>query len=116
MLKSFHIWSSGSPPVSCSKIIYAILKEGIFGNIHVKIYGNWTCGSKMSLKDISYLEPWQLFCSAECNHLCNFVRGYYEEQFCEIILELDQWFSRRYRLKDFLSGTLVALLFGETFI
>ena len=34
------------------------------------------------------------------------------EQFCEIILNLCQWF-RRCRLKDFLSGDLAALLFGE---
>ena len=36
-------------------------------------------------KDISYLELWEHFCSEEWNHLCNFGRGYYEEQFCEII-------------------------------
>ena len=34
-------------------------------------------------KDISYLELWQPFCSMEWNHLCNYSRGYYEEQFCE---------------------------------
>ena len=39
--------------------------------------------------------------SAEWNHLCNFGRGYYEEQFYEIILNLDQWF-RRCLLKIFL--------------
>ena len=26
--------------------LYAILKEGIMGNIHVKFYGIWTSGSK----------------------------------------------------------------------
>ena len=35
-------------------------------------------------------------------HLCNFVRGQYEEYFCEIILNLDQWFRRKGRLKIFL--------------
>ena len=30
--------------------------------------------------------------------MCNFGRGHYEEQFCEIILNLGQWF-RRCRLK-----------------
>ena len=65
----------------------------------------------MSLKDISYLELWWPFCSAEQNHLCNFGRGYQEEQFCEIILNLDQWF-RRCHLKDVLSGALAALPFG----
>ena len=61
----------------------------------------------MSFKGISYLELWQPFCSAEGN----LGRGYYEEQFCEIILILGQWF-RRCRLKDFLSLALAALLFG----
>ena len=42
----------------------------------------------MLVKYISYLELWQLFCLAEQNHLCNFGRGCYEEQFCEIILNL----------------------------
>ena len=62
-------------------------------------------------KDICYLELWQPFCLGEPNHLCNYGRGCYEEQFCEIILNLSQWF-RRCRLKDFLSEALVALLFG----
>ena len=66
---------------------------------------------EMLFKDISYLELRQPFCSAEQNHLCNFGRGCYEEQFCEIILNLGQWF-RRCRLKDLLSGALVALLFS----
>ena len=35
------------------------------------------------------------------NHLCNFGRGHQEEHFCEIILNLDQWF-RRCCLKIFL--------------
>ena len=46
----------------------------------------------MLFKDISYLELWWPFCSAERNHLCNFGRGYHRDQFCEIILNLDQWF------------------------
>ena len=37
-LKRFLIWSSGDPPVQWSDAIYAILKEGIMGNIHVKLY------------------------------------------------------------------------------
>ena len=64
----------------------------------------------MRFKDISYQELWRRFCSGEQNHLCNFGRGHYEEQFCEIILNLGQWF--RCRLKDFLSGALAALLFS----
>ena len=75
----------------------------------------------MSLKDISYLELWQPLCSVEWNHLCNFGRRHHEEQFCDIILKLDMWFSRRCRLKIFLiwssdgpfvqqSGTICAIL------
>ena len=64
----------------------------------------------MLIKDISYLELCQPLSSVDPNHLCNFDRVYHEEQFCEIILNLGQWF-RRCRLKDFLSGPLAALLF-----
>ena len=42
----------------------------------------------MPFKDIIYLELWQPFCSAERNHLCYFGKGCYEEQVCEIILNL----------------------------
>ena len=66
----------------------------------------------MSFKDISYLELWRPFLSAERSHLCNFGRGYHEEQFCEFISNLGQWFRIRFRLKDFLSGALAALLFS----
>ena len=57
---------------------------------------------QMSLKDISYLELWPPLCSADPNHLCNFGRMYHEKQFCEIILNLDQWFRRNCRSKVFL--------------
>ena len=63
---------------------------------------------EMLFKGISYLELWQPFSSVEYSYLCNFGRGHYEEQFCEIILNLGQWF-RRCLLKDFLSGALAAL-------
>ena len=43
--KRFLICSSGGPPVHWSKIIYAMLKEGIIGNIQVKLYEIWTSGS-----------------------------------------------------------------------
>ena len=36
---------------------------------------------EMSFKDISNLELWRHFCSVEWNHLCNFIRGHWEEQF-----------------------------------
>ena len=57
---------------------------------------------KMSLKDIIYLKLWQLHSLVEQNHLCNFGRRHNEEQFCEIILNLDLWYRRRCRLKIFL--------------
>ena len=44
-LKVFLIWSSKGPAVRWSKTIYAILKEGIIGNIHVKLYEIRTSGS-----------------------------------------------------------------------
>ena len=49
---------------------------------------------EMSFRDSSYLELFWPFCSAEQNHLCEFGTGHYEEQFCEIILNLDQWYRR----------------------
>ena len=67
---------------------------------------------EMLFKDTSYLEVWPPFCSAKQNRFCYFERGYHEEQFCEIILYLDQWFRRRCCLKDFLSRALVALVFS----
>ena len=59
----------------------------------------------MSFKDISYLELWRPFCSAKQNHLCKVGIGHHKEHFCEITLNLDQWFGRS-RLKDFLSRAL----------
>ena len=67
---------------------------------------------EMSFKEISYLELWQALCSVQQNHLCNMGRRHHKEQFCEIILILDQWFRRRWLLKDFLSGALEALMFS----
>ena len=41
----FLILSSGRTPIRWSRFIYAILKEGIIGNIYVKLYEIWTSGS-----------------------------------------------------------------------
>ena len=49
----------------------------------------------MSFKYISYLELCRPFCSVERNHICNFGRGNYVEQFCEFIPNLGQLFQRR---------------------
>ena len=45
LLNRFLIWNSGGPPVRWSRTIYAILKEGIMGNIHVTLNEIWTSGS-----------------------------------------------------------------------
>ena len=62
----------------------------------------------MDFKDISYQELWRPFSSAEQNHLCNFCKWHNEEQFCEIILNLDKWFRRRNCLKIFLIWSSVS--------
>ena len=62
----------------------------------------------MSSKDISYLELWWSLCSVELNHLCNISGGYHEEQFPEIILNLEQ-LLKRCPLKGFLSRALAEL-------
>ena len=45
LFKRFLIWSSGGPTVRLSGTLNSILKEGIMGNIHVKLYEIWTSGS-----------------------------------------------------------------------
>ena len=45
LFKRSLILSSGGHPVQWSRTIYAILKDGIMGNIHMKFYEIWTCGS-----------------------------------------------------------------------
>ena len=43
--KRFLFWNSGGLPVQWSGTIYAILKEGVMGNIQVKWYEIKTSGS-----------------------------------------------------------------------
>ena len=87
LLKIFLIWSSGGPFIQRSRTICAILVEGIKRNNSVKQFFEFgPVTQEMSFKDISYLELWRPFCSMERDHLCNFGRGYQEEEFCEIIL------------------------------
>ena len=40
---------------------------------------------EMSFQDISHLELWRPLWSAEPNHMCNFGREHFDEQFCENI-------------------------------
>ena len=65
---------------------------------------------EMSFTDISNLELWQPL-SSWSRIICAVLEGgIIRQQFCEIILNLGQWF-RRYH-KEFLSGAVVALLFS----
>ena len=48
--KRFLIWSPGGPTGQWSKTIYGILKEGIIGNIHVKLYEIWTIMGNIHVK------------------------------------------------------------------
>ena len=91
-------------------------------NIHVNLYGIWTSGSEGNvIKRHVLSKALAGLCSLERNHLCNFGRRHHEEQFCEIILNSDQWFRRRCRSKISLiwssgnpfvqwSGTICAIL------
>ena len=66
-------------PYKIPKIFLILLNYFEFGPVF----------QEMSVKDISYLKHWQPFCSMEWNHLYNLGRVHHEEQFCEIILNLD---------------------------
>ena len=57
---------------------------------------------EMSFKVISYLELLLPLVSMDWNPLCSIGRRHHEEQYCKIILNLDQWFKRKCRLKVFL--------------
>ena len=67
----------------------------------------------MLFKDISCLELWQPLCSMERENLCNFGRVHHEEQFCEIILNLDQCLGIDAIKRHFLSRALAAPLFSK---
>ena len=49
----------------------------------------------MSFKDNSYLDHWRPLWLVERKRVCNFGRGHHEVQFCEVIVNLDQWLRRR---------------------
>ena len=60
-----------------SRTIYAILKEGIMRNIHVKFYEIWTSGSGDVVLRYFFSGTLAAFCSAEQKYLCNFGKGHY---------------------------------------
>ena len=39
LFKRFLIWTSATPPIQWSGTSYTVLKGGIIGNIHVKLFG-----------------------------------------------------------------------------
>ena len=94
LLKAFLIYSSGSPFVQWTGTICEILEEDIMRNNPVELFWIRTSGSGGNAV-WRYWELWQPFCSEVRNHLCNFGRRHHEEQFCVIILNLDQWVKRR---------------------
>ena len=72
-------------------------------NNSMKLFWIWTSGSGGNVIKIHYLSralaaPF----SMERNYLRNFGRRHHKEQFCKIILNLDQWYRRRCRVKIFL--------------
>ena len=70
------------------------------GNIHVRLYGIWNRVQGGDVfKGISYLELRQPLCSVDKNHVCNIRIRHHEKQSSEIIMNLDQWFNRKCRLK-----------------
>ena len=79
-------------------MVCAILVEGIMEHIHVKSLYIW-----VSCSEGEYFLSTDLMASffGRENHLCNFARRQGEHS-CEIILNLNQWFRRRRRLRIFL--------------
>ena len=104
-LKVFLIWSYGGPFVQRSGTICAILVEGIMRNNSVNYFEfGRVFQEKMSFKNISYLAPWWPLLQRSGTFCEKLVEGIMqEEQFCEIILILGQWFRRKCHLKYFLS-------------
>ena len=94
--------SPGGPPIQWSETIdLCNFKRGHHhrGNINAKFYEIWTSGS--GGVDCRHFLSRALAAplSVDWNHLCNFGRKHHEEQSCEIILNLDQWFRRKCSLK-----------------
>ena len=74
----------------------------------------WTNGSvqtEMLFKGISYLELWQAFVQWSITICAILVKGIMRNNSVKLSFNLGQWY-RRCHLKDFLSGTLAALLFS----
>ena len=104
--KRFLIWSCSGPPVCWCGTIFAIFKGGIKGTF---MWNFMEFGQVLQFNYISYLELCQPLCSVDWNHMCDIRKRHHEEQPCEIILNLDQWFRRKCHFKVFLiwsSGSL----------
>ena len=74
-LKGISIFTSGGHFIQQSRMICAILVEGIIRTISAKFFDFGPVIQEEMFKDICYLQLWQSLCSAEWNHLCNFLEG-----------------------------------------
>ena len=89
----FLICISGRPPDQLSETIYAILKECIMGNIHVKLCDLWNGGSGGDVVSRHFLSrALEALLFSGLEPFVQFLRRHHEEQSCEIIMNLDQWF------------------------
>ena len=87
----------------CTLLLFDMQHDHILKKLILFLHGGFLApGAEFKKIYISYLELWRPFCSAEWNHLCNFGRRHHEEQFCEIILNLDRCFRKKCHLKIFL--------------
>ena len=98
-MKTFIILSSGGSFIQLSRTNCAICFDSIMRNNSVKYYFNLDPWFRRRCCLNIFLMP---FCSAKQNHQCNFGKGHFWEQFCEIIIYFDQLFRRRCHLKIFL--------------
>ena len=94
-LKDFLSGSLDCPFVQLSVTFCVILVKGFMRKNSVKLFEfGPVVQEEMSLKDISYLELWRPFCSAELKHICAILVEGINKNKSEIILNLDQWFRR----------------------
>ena len=93
-LKTLFILSCCDPCIKPSKIVCAILVEAITRNICELLLKKFIGSGGNVIKRHFLSRALAALCSDEWNHLCNFGRRHREEQFCEIIMNLDQWFRR----------------------
>ena len=76
ILNIFLILNSGAYLAEQNKTVYTILEEGKIRNIYRIVFKYLpVVQEEMTFKNISCLNLWQLFCSAEPDDSCNFGKG-----------------------------------------